>query len=177
MVSGAALAYYTIFSLPPLLVIVFAIAGWFGVNESKIDSMVKEQLGIPITEVAGTESGGAESNIQENEEEQQAGGAMSNLAGVGWIMRIIGIGILIFSATGLFAQFQYALNKAWEVEPDPEQGGIAGFITKRLLSLGMVAIIAFLLLVSLVLTTVVDEIVRSIQGSAPGTAMLAIGIV
>lgn len=195
MVSGASLAYYTIFSLPPLLVIVFEIAGWFGVSHSQIDGMVKKQLGIPVTEISQQQTPEQKSGIgstqQSGETAQESGTSgdksdsnkqggkseVSQLAGMGIVSRIIGIAILVFSATGLFAQLQHALNRAWEVEPDPEQGGVVRFVVKRLLSLGMVIVIAFLLLVSLVLTTLVDEIVGKVLGSTPGGVETAAGIV
>ena len=185
MTGGAALAYYTIFSLPPLLVIVFTIAGWVGVDSSKINKMVKRQLGLPIKQLEPEHAGRktllseqkSQSQGKENGKEKGKGGAMSNIAGLGWASQVVGIAILFFSATGLFAQFQFALNRAWEVEPDPEQGGIMSFAIKRLLSLGMVAIIAFLLLVSFVLNTVIDQAVQLIQGPTTGTFAWVIAIV
>jgi membrane protein len=89
----------------------------------------------------------------------------------------MGVALLIFSATGLFAQLQFALNRAWEVEPDPQQGGALRFLLKRVFSLGMIVVIAFLLLVSLVLTTLIDEITAYLQGSSPGGVALVLGIV
>src|SRR5690606_9274611 len=74
--------------------------------------------------------------------------------GGGTMAAIIGVIALVFGATGVMVQLQASLNKAWEVQPDPEQGGIKNFIFKRLLSLTMIMAVSFLLLVSLVLTTV-----------------------
>ena len=96
---------------------------------------------------------------------------------LGAVSKIVGAVILIFSATGVFAQLQRALNQAWEVEPDPEASGWKNFLAKRGLSLGMIVVIAFLLLVSLVLTTIVDELVRMVMGQEPGTVGTAVGIV
>eukprot|EP00913_Durusdinium_trenchii_P035269 g32999.t1 len=162
MVSGASLAYYTIFSLPPLLMIVFSVAGWFGVSDQKIDTMIRDQIGIPIENV--------ERQPSESDTDQES----EAVAAMGWVTKVIGILILVFSATGLFAQFQQALNRAWEVEPAPDKSGLVDFAVKRVLSLGMVAVVAFLLLVSLVATTLVDEVVRWIQGSEPGAVMTAV---
>ena len=177
MVSGAALAYYTIFSLPPLLVVVFAVAGWFGVEHETVDRIARQQLGMPTTEMPGQEQADEAGGEAASKEESDESGAISSLAGLNWISRVVGLGILVFSATGLFAQLQHALNRAWEVAPDPSQSGFFGLIFKRLLSLGMVAVIAFLLLVSFVLTTFVDEAVRWIQGPAPGSVAMIVGIV
>jgi membrane protein len=69
------------------------------------------------------------------------------------ITRIASIALLIFSATGLVGQLQTSLNQVWDVEPDPKQGGVKNFLIKRALSLAMILGIAFLLLVSMLLTT------------------------
>ena len=149
---AAGLAYYTIFSLPPLLVIVVTVAGLFwspevlqGAIEDQIENMVgksgKEQIHTMMA---------------------QAGEQRHGLVSMS-----IGIVVLLVGATGVFAQLQHALNKAWEVEPDPNQGGIKNFIIKRLLSLGMILAIAFLLLVSLVLTTVLSAAGDALAGMLP----------
>lgn len=188
MSSGAAIAYYAIFSIPPLLVLIFLVAGWLGVSRQKIDEVVKNQLGLPM-EAAGAQSGGGSpQQAQSGSQETGSGSASeltgvaertstSQLGGVGTISRIVGALLLVFSATGLFAQLQFALNRAWEVEPDPEQGGIWRFIFKRVLSFGMIVTVAFLLLISLVLTTLIDEITAYLQGSSPGTVALVLGVV
>ncbi|MAT14455.1 MAG: ribonuclease BN [Planctomyces sp.] len=175
MSSGAALAYYTIFALPPLLIIVFAVAGRFGVDDQQIDTIVKEQLGIPITEFEGADLSDASLVGEEsgNDSDQSSG----NIAGLSYVSRAFGLGVLFFSVTGLFSQFQYSLNRVWEVKPDPDRSTIKEFVLKRLLSLGMVAIIAFLLLVSLVLSTLMDEAMEAIQGPNPGGAMMVLGII
>jgi len=77
---------------------------------------------------------------------------------------ILSIGGLLFGATGAFVSLQTALNRAWEVEPDPKSGGIRNFITKRLFSLGMVLGIAFLLLVSLAVTAALSAVGGALFG-------------
>jgi membrane protein len=164
MTSGAAIAYYTIFSLPPLLVVVFFIAGQFGVSHETVDRVMKEQLGMPTAQAQPDETASAATE----------GGIASSLGPLG---KIIGALILVFSATGVFAQLQFALNRAWEVERDPEQGGVLVFAMKRLLSLGMIVVIAFLLLVSMVLTTMIEEIMRMVMGENPGQVGVVLGAV
>ena len=163
MTSGAAIAYYTIFSLPPLLVVVFFVAGQFGVSEQTIDRVIKDQLGMPLTD----------EQTQYAAEGEIGGGAI--VERLGPLGKVIGIAILVFSATGVFGQLQFALNRAWEVEADPQRGGVLHFVLKRLLSLGMIIVIAFLLLVSFVLTTMIDELVQSVLGKKPGPAGLVAG--
>lgn len=172
--SGAALAYYTIFSLPPLLAMIFFIAGLFGASQEQIQRVVSQQLGVPMAQSQdGTQP---QSEVASGSGEQATGpGSLGELAGreevqsdfaaeLGPLSKVIGVLILIFSATGVFSQLQFALNRAWEVEPDPEQGGIRNFLGKRLLSLGMILVIAFLLLVSLVLTTLLEQLTQMVLG-------------
>jgi membrane protein len=89
---------------------------------------------------------------------------------------LLSIALLLVSATGVFGQLQRALNRAWEVEPDPRAGGWRRFVSKRLLSFGMIIVIAFLLLVSLVLTTFIGEIVRAVQGQTPTALATGFGV-
>ena len=67
----------------------------------------------------------------------------------GLLATVLGVAALIFGATGAFLELQSALNRAWEVKPDPKKGGIKNFLVKRVFSFGMIVVIAFLLLVSL----------------------------
>ncbi|REK18814.1 MAG: YihY/virulence factor BrkB family protein [Planctomycetota bacterium] len=182
MASGAALAYYTIFSLPPLLVVVFLAANWFGVSDERIQEVVSRQIGMPIpAQQSDSESEGSADGSQ-----QQGMGlgmvadrtsSVEPIEALGPLSKIIGAAILIFSATGVFAQLQYDLNRAWEVELDPQQSGWKNFLIKRLLSLGMIIVIAFLLLVSLVITTLVDEGVQMAVGAGPDTLQTIVAIV
>ena len=75
--------------------------------------------------------------------------------GGGIIGAVVGILALLFGATGTFAALQQALNRTWQVKSDPSAGGIRYFTGKRLLSVGMILGIGFLLLVSLALSTAI----------------------
>src|SRR4029453_13807833 len=77
--------------------------------------------------------------------------------GHGLVASVVGVVTLVAGATGVLLELQTALNRAWGVEPDPRQGGIQSFILKRALSLAMVLGIAFLLLVSLVVSWLLKE--------------------
>jgi membrane protein len=77
--------------------------------------------------------------------------------GHGLLATILGIVGLLLGATGAFLSLQDALNKAWSVKPDPKQGGIKNFITKRLLSIGMVLGLGFLVAASLALSAAVSS--------------------
>jgi membrane protein len=172
MSSAAAMAYYAIFSLPPLLVMVVALAGYFGVPPERIQKMVQDQWGVAAS---SDQSGHENAEVEEQGAgDEQAKDAQRGVAGTA--MRVAGVVILVFSATGLFAQLQYTLNRAWEVKPDPKKGGVLAFLAKRILSLGMILVIVFLLLVSMVLTTVIDEIIAYLKGGAPEETAVVLGI-
>lgn len=158
MSSGAAIAYYTIFSLPPLLAIVFALTTQFWSAE-QVSSVINSQLGLPVEQSVEAEDDADTSagfDLTSVAERVQSGQTPEQPL---WT-RLLGAAVLIFSASGVLAQLQSALNKAWNVEPDPEQGGIMSFIKKRLISLAFLIVVGLLLLISLVLTTFVDEFTR-----------------
>lgn len=136
---AAALSYYTVFSLPALLMLLLAIISFF-VDPSDARGRYMDQ----ITALVGPQGGDAMRDMIEHATYQKGG-----------IIAVVGIITLILGATGAFAQLQEALNTAWEVKPDPRQGGIKRFIVKRLLSFSMILVIGFMLLVSFVISAAV----------------------
>jgi membrane protein len=149
---GAALAYYTVFSIAPLLLIVISIAGLVFGREA-----AQEQIFGQLSGLVG--EGGAEA-IQ-----GMLKAADKPHAGI--VSTIIGVVTLIFGATGVFIQLQDALNTIWEVKPKPGQG-IKGFIRHRILSLAMVFGIGFLLLVSLVVSAGLSAAGKWLGDTMPG---------
>jgi membrane protein len=139
---GAALAYYTIFSIAPLLVITIGIAGLYFDHD-----VAQKQITKQVEHVVGKQGGEAVATMV----------ASANKPGQGLVGSILGIVMLLFGAAGLFAQLQDALNTVWEVRPKPGRG-IMGIIRERFLSLTMVLGVAFLLLVSLILSSVLTAI-------------------
>ncbi len=137
MTSAAALSYYTVFSLPAILMLIMLV-----VSSVMDPNDVRGGLESQLEGLMGPSAGGEVRTILQ--ETERPGG--------GLIPTIVGIVALIFGATGAMGQLQAALNRAWDVAPDPNQGGIKNFLTKRLFSLGMLLSIAFLLLVSLVIS-------------------------
>lgn len=135
---AAALSYYTIFALPPLLLLILFVAGMF-FDAAEVERALREQVGSAAGRQGADEVG---TMIQSADRPDARKGAASLLSIAG----------LVFGATGAFAQLQDALNRAWEVAPDPKAGGIKTFLLKRVLSFGMILGVAFLLLVSLALT-------------------------
>lgn len=130
------IAYYTIFSLPGLLVIIINIAGFFFGAEAVTGNVAKQLQGILGGDTA--------------KDVQDMIAASSKSSGT-VLSTILSIGTLIFGATGVFYQLQQILNKMWEVEPHPKQK-ILKIVKDRLFSFGLILVIGFLMLVSLVLS-------------------------
>lgn len=149
---AAALAYYTIFSLAPLLIIAIAIAGAVFGEDAARGEIVGQIQGL-----VGKEGAEFIQTAIENASQPRAGRFAS----------IISIIILLFGASGLFAQLQDALNTIWEVQPKPGRG-VVGIIRDRFLSFTMVLGVGFLLLVSLVLSAVLSALINILGNALPG---------
>lgn len=148
---GAAMAFYSVLSLAPLLVIAIAIAALvFGEQEAK------DQLAEQMTELMGP--AGAEAVVSLIQQAQQPR--------AGTIAALLGLATLLFGASGVFGQLQDAMNTIWEVKPQPL--GVWGYIRSRFLSFAMVLGTGFLLLASLVLsawvTGISDLLARQMEG-------------
>lgn len=137
--KAAALSYFTVFALAPLLVLLLQIASFIW-----DPAQVREALTGQFQALMGGDVAQQVQTMMMSAEEKTASGSGFRL--------VLSIAGLLFGATGAFVSLQTALNQAWEVQPDPKSGGIKNFIFKRFLSLGMVLGIAFLLLVSLAVT-------------------------
>lgn len=136
---AAALSYYTVFSLPALLLLILAIIGFFFDPGDAQGRFMDQVVGL-----VGPQGGEAMRTMVEQANHPKGG-----------VMAIAGIITLVLGATGAFAQLQDALNTAWEVRPDPVAGGVKKFLGKRFLSFGMILVIAFMLLVSFVASAAV----------------------
>jgi membrane protein len=152
---AAALAYYTVFSLPPLLVLVLMVTGVF-VDAGDVRGAIERQM----QGVIGAEAARSIQMIFSSAERPGSGGTAATL---------LSIGALAFGATGAFVELQTALNTVWEVRPDPRTGGVRNFIFKRAFSFGMVLAVAFLLLVSLVLSAALSAFGERLASLLPGT--------
>lgn len=153
---AAALAYYTIFSLAPLLIIAIAIAGAVFGEEAARGEIVGQIRGL----VGESGAEVIETAIQ-NANKPQAGRIAS----------LISIAVLLFGASGLFAQLQDALNTIWEVQPKPGRGVVA-IIRDRFLSFTMVLGVGFLLLVSLLLSAVLAALANYFGHLLPGIDLI-----
>ena len=160
---AAALAYYTVFAMPPLLVLLIMIAGLVLDPQDVQRAMETQFAGLVGSEGAK----GIHEMI-----------ASADQPGSGNIVKtVLSIAGLLFGATGAFIALQGALNHAWEVKPDPKQGGIKNFIVKRVFSIGMVLGIGFLLAVSMALTAGVSAIGERLGGGVAEPVMYVIELV
>ncbi len=154
---AAALAYYTVFSIPPLMVVAIGIASLFTDRQ-----VVEQQVVNQSAALMGQQGGDAIQTILNSAEEPGQGELVSTL---------IGVALLIFGASGVFTQLQDALNTIFGVKPDPKRG-IMGMIRERFLSFTMVLTIGFILLVSLVLSTVLTALGDFVGGLVSEAAIL-----
>ena len=153
---AAALAYYTVFSLSPLLVIAIAIAGAFFGRETAQDEIIAQ-----VTALVGEDGVKPVMMALNNMTEPKIRGIAS----------LISIGVLLLGASGIFAQLQDALNTVWKVKPQPGQGVLL-FIRKRVSSFFMVLAIGFILILSLILSAVVSTLSRYKTDYLPGSDIL-----
>src|SRR4051812_7173293 len=148
---SASLSYYTIFALPPLLIIIISICGIFFGAEA-----VRGQI---FKEINGFVGNDAAKQIQE---------ILKNvtISGGNTIASIIGVIVLLVGASGVFAELQSSLNNIWGLKAKPKRGLIK-FLKNRLMSFSMIGSVSFLLLVSLMINTLLDLLSARIMTHFP----------
>lgn len=155
---AAALSYYTIFSLPPLLLIVITSASTILGAEAITGELFQQIRGI----VGAEEAKFIQDSINEFNQTQQGG-----------LSSLIGIGTLIFAATTFFVTLQESINDIWNLKVKP-RNGIWRFIRDRLLSFGLILSVALLLLISFVVSAVLTAFTDYLQLLLPGVAVFFI---
>ena len=160
MSFASSIAFYTIFSLPAILIIALSIGGAFYER-----TIVEEEILSQVSRLIGSDAANEVQKIL-----HQASFDASTA-----VARAIGIGALVFSATTVFISLQTSLNKIWGIKPKPKRG-LLKFLFNRLLSLAMVASIGFLLLVSLVIDAAIVLFQHALQRFLAGTTLELLGI-
>lgn len=155
---GAAIAFYTVFSLAPLIIIVLAIAGFFWGQDAVQGQLMGQMGGLLGQDGAQAIEGVVSSSAQEKDQ--------------GIIATVSSVVVLAVGATTVFAELQSALDRIWEVPASEKKSGIWNMIRSRLLSFGLVLSLAFLLLVSLVVSTVLAALGSWVGGLMPGWEMV-----
>ena len=140
---GAALSYYTLFSIAPLLLIVIAVAGFaFG------DEAVRGEIFEQLTGVMGPQGAQAVEDLLQNVDRP----------GAGAIAMITGTVALLLGASAVFGELQNALDRIWRAPARKDDGGWLSLVRSRLLSFGMILAVAFVLMVSLVMSAILSAI-------------------
>jgi membrane protein len=152
---GAAIAYYTVTSMAPVLLIVIAIAGLVFGAEAAQGAIVEQLSGMM----------GAQSAQMVQSMIQSAGNR-----GAGTIATIVGIVALLITASGVFGEMQAALNVIWKAEP--KEGTVSRLVRARLASLGLVVTLGFLLMVSLVVSAALKALDTWLNGIMPGLHLI-----
>jgi membrane protein len=159
---AAALAYYTIFSLPALIIIVIWLSDIFYGHQA-VEGQVYTQLAGLI---------GKESALQIQETIRNT--ALSNDS---YFATIIGICSLVIGATGIFTEMQDSINQVWHLKPKPRKGtGVLKMVINRLLSFSMIAVLGFLLLVSLIINSVMDIFFEKFSKAFPDIQVMVLYI-
>lgn len=153
---SAALSYYTIFSLPPLLIIIISLSGVFFGSEA-----VSGELFHQINGLVGNE---AALQIQETIKNVELSNSSSYAT-------IFGVVILLIGASGVFVEIQNSLNYIWGIKAKPKRGFIK-FIKNRMISFSMIGTVGFLLLVSLIINSLIDILNKRLATFIPMDTIL-----
>lgn len=149
---GAAIAFYTAFSIAPLLIILISVAGFVWGEDAVRGELIQQLSSI----IGNDAAAGIQALIRDADRPNQ-----------GLTATLISVGVLIWSSTRVFAELQSALDRIWEV-PKAQVHGIWRSLRARLLSFGLVLGLAFLLLVSLVISTGLAALGQWAGGYLPG---------
>jgi membrane protein len=158
---SSSLSYYTIFSMAPLLIIIISLSGLF-LGQDAAQGKIYDQLSNFIGSNAASQ---LQTMIQN-----------ASLSGKSKFAAIIGIATLIIGATTVFAQIQDTINFIWGIKPKPKKGWLS-FLKNRFLSFSVIIGLAFLLLVSLTLSTIVDTFSASLKAHFPQITVVLLYVI
>lgn len=150
---GAAISYYTVFSLAPLLIIVIAIAGAVFGREA-----VEGQIVAQLDGLIGTDGATAVQGLIKSASDPAKG----------LVASVVSFGVLVVGATTVFAELQSALDRIWHVPEKAKPSGLWGLLRARFLSFGLVLGLAFLMMVSLVISAALAAFGSWSSGLMPG---------
>ena len=158
---GAAISYYTVFSLAPLLVIVIAIAGAIFGRDA-----VTGQITGQLTSLIGKDGAMVVQGLV----------AAASNTHHGLVAGLIGLAVLIIGATTVFAELQSALDRIWHVPEREKPKGVWAVVRARLLSFGLIMALAFMLMVSLIVGAATAALGGWLGGFVPGSVALLYGV-
>lgn len=160
MKKSASLAFYTIFSLGPLLFVIIFLASIFFRQEA-VEGQIYEQ----IKDFIGSAAAAQVQLVLKN----------AALEPQNTMATIIGIGTLLIGATTMFGDMQDSINQIWGLKANPKKGFMK-IVVNRLMSFGVIASLSFLLLVSLFISTLIDSFNTELKETVPGVAVEIVGI-
>jgi len=149
---AAAISYYTIFAMPPLLALLALMAGKF-LGPAQLQTLILDQ----VTSLVGVQSAGQIVEVVQNV-------AQPNLSGPAAIVGLIAV---TFGATSAFVQLQRALNAVWGVAPDPRRSDVYTFMVKRAISLLMILAVGVLILFLVTVSTLLSVFHLALRYYAP----------
>ena len=158
---GASLAYYTVFSLGPLLIVIIFLCSLFWGREA-VEGVVYDQ----IKGFVGDDSARQIENIIRN----------ASVTGKGTLAAIIGILTLLVGATTIFGEIQDSINQIWGIRAKPKKNWLH-LIKNRLLSFGIIGSLGFLLLVSLAISTLLDVLDTKLKSVLPDLTFIIFYII
>jgi membrane protein len=161
MAHAASVAFYTALSFAPLVLLIITFGGLLGTGTRyELMEFFEQQAGPGAAEVA-------EGVIESSHEDRQRGSIWQ------WLLST---GILLFTASAVFGQFQLSLNQIWNVQARPGSG-IRRWIRKRLVSIGMIVSILFILLVGLVISSVLNQITPQGAGAVARITSITVSLI
>jgi len=158
--SGS-LAYYTIFSMGPLLVVIISLCSIF-LGKEAVEGQIYNQL-------AGFVGSDTAKQLQEIIKN-------ASLAGKSTVAAIIGVVTLVVGATTMFSDIQDSINMIWGLKPKPN-AGLKMMLKNRFLSFSVIVSLGFLLLVSLVISSIIDGFSNRLQDALPGVSVVFVYII
>lgn len=158
---SASLAYYTVFSIGPMIIVVIYVAGLIYGREAAQGTIFEQIKGLV----------GANAALQIQDMIKNA--AFSNQGSFAFTVGII---TLIIGATGVFAEVQDSVNQIWNLKPKPKKGWLK-ILTDRLLSFSVIISLGFILLVSLLVNGIIELLMEKLQTRFPNVAVVVIYIV
>lgn len=153
---GAALAYYTIFSIVPLLVVIISVSGLIAGPDA-----IRGKVFADLNGLVGPDTAKALEEILET----------AYKSGHGWLATVLGIITLVVGASGIFGALKSSLNRMWEIKPKP-RNSILGFLLARLLSFSFVLGLGFLMVVSFAINALVEGFSDNLARALPELSIL-----
>jgi membrane protein len=159
---GAALAYYTVFSLAPLMLLLMSIFSLW-VHDKTGENSPQARIKAQVAQFAGSSSADVVGNIIDSMAKKKSSGVIAT---------VVGVAAALFGASGVFGQLQDSLNTIWGVKAKPGLG-IMGYLKARFVSFAMVGGVCFMLLVSLTVTVLIKGMSDTFNHALPGATVLS----